>query len=292
MPRIQQRVVGTSLYMYKTSAAAQDGVARGGSGVLIGQPSDRVPDLVHLYAVTNAHVVERGGIVARASRHDGTARIFDRPRNEWELHPEDDDVAVCWLETVPAYEDHPIQSVPREWLATYADFGSVAWRKEWPWSTGPVVAGEDTFSVGRFVGYDGKERNQPLVRFGNLSSPEPVPVYQHERQPPRHQDSLLVEARSLTGASGTPVFAYRGNQYFNGGVPPVEEGILLGVGWGHVRHPNEEDEDVPGEGPDAPSIAGYNSGIMAVVPAWKLTELLDHPKVAAVRRRHEDNEPN
>lgn len=75
MPRIAQRFIGTSLYLYDTFDAARQGSRSGGSGMLVGQPS-MSPSWVHLYAVTNAHVVEAGGIVARASTGKGRRRFL------------------------------------------------------------------------------------------------------------------------------------------------------------------------------------------------------------------------
>lgn len=294
MPRIEQRIIGTSLYMYTSVESAIAGSRSGGSGVLIGQPCESLESLVHLYAVTNAHVVEHNCVIARAMKWDGYPRIFDQvERSDWELHPDGEDVAVCWLGTALTDDDQELQWVPRDWLATKADLSLVPQRTDpdwpFPWSTGPVVAGEETFSVVRFIGYDGVDTNQPSVHFGNLSSPELVSVKQPVRN--RDQKSLLVEARSLAGYSGAPVFAYRTNTYVNGGIPPVDKALLLGIGWGHIKHPDNEDNvyGVEVETPGAPTPGRYNSGIMAVVPAWKLLELLDQPKVVDVRRKYEEH---
>lgn len=129
--------------------------------------------------------------------------------------------------------------MPREWFVTQEHLGPVAPQRDDLWRSGPVSAGEETFSVARFIGYDGMERNQPVVRFGNLSSPELVPVWQTK---PRHreQPSLLVEARSLAGASGAPVFVYRTGTVYGGGTAPVGNGLLLGISWGHIKHPEDE----------------------------------------------------
>lgn len=294
MPRIEQRFIGTSLYLYKTEESAEKGMQSGGSGVLIGYPSEGLPTLVHLYAVTNAHVVEAGGVVPRAMKRDGYSRIFPLSRSDWELHPKLDDVAVCWLGTTSTDDDQELQWVPRDWFATEDDFGLVATRTDWPfpWETGPVVPGEETFSVGRFIGFDGKESNQPTVRFGNLSSGEVIRVEQKKRG--REQDSFLVEARSLLGYSGAPVYAYRTGSYWGGGVPPVAQALMLGIGWAHVKHPVDErvEYEVEVETFDELTPGRYNSGIMAVVPAWKIADLLDEPKVIEMRRKIEDEALN
>lgn len=294
MPRIEQRIIGTSLYMYRTAQDAYQGSQRGGgSGVLVAQPCEFSESKMHLYAVTNAHVVDDGGVVARASTRSGGTKVFDQSPVDWQVHSGRDDVAVSWLGTVPTDEDQELHWVPRAWLASEADLGLVAQRTDRPWASGPVVAGEETFSVARFIGYDGVELNQPIVRFGNLSSPSVIPIAQPFPRR-REQESLLVEARSLAGYSGAPVFAYRTETYFDGGVPPVDTALLLGIGWGHLKHPKDENDeyDVGVEKPGQPTPNRYNAGIMAVVPAWKLADLLDDPKVAAARRKYEEDAAN
>jgi hypothetical protein len=175
--------------------------------------------------------------------------------------------------------------VPWDWIATPDDFKVGPDRLGFPWPTGPVVAGEDTFSVVRVVGYDGKERNVPTVRFGSLCSAETVLIDQEYAMIRRRQESFLVEARSLAGYSGAPVFAYRLGSYFDGGAPPIETPLLLGIGWGHLKHPQDEKAEFEVEmaEPGWPTPGRYNAGIMTVVPGWQLSALLDDPDVVAAR---------
>jgi hypothetical protein len=60
--------------------------------------------------------------------------------------------------------------------------------------------------LGRFLGYDGTEENKPAARFGHLAMAPTVPV--------KHpwgftQPSFLIECRSVSGYSGSPIFIYR-----------------------------------------------------------------------------------
>src|SRR5690606_32765811 len=93
-----------------------------------------------------------------------------------------------------------------------------------------------------------------------------------------HQESFLIEARSLSGFSGSPVFLYVppfSPRFKTGGFEPDDHGFrsevstgLLGVDWGSFRLGDE---------------VSPNTGIMGVVPVWKLDELLDHPEVVDKR---------
>ena len=70
----------------------------------------------------------------------------------------------------------------------------------------------------------------------------------------------------------------------------MKEAILLGIGWGHIKHPRDEEleYETEMEAPGRPTPGRYNAGMMAVVPAWKIADLLDDPKEVAVRRKSED----
>jgi hypothetical protein len=295
MPRIHQRLVGTSLYIYASPEDAKNGSSNGGSGVLIGQPSGRYPGMVHVYAVTNAHVVRCGGVVARAGTGDGGVRVYRRTIADWYLHPDGEDVAICWIGSQAMDDDQAIQWVPREWIVLPADFRYVPNRLGNVWGDSPLLPGEETFSVVRFIGYDGLEHNQPTIRFGNLSSSGEVEV-QQEPMPEnptcverRIQRSLLVEARSLSGYSGAPVFAYREAHFLDIGHGRVESALLLGIGWAHITHPAEKDLEYAAitVAPGQLAVGRYNSGMMAVVPGWHITELLDLADVASEREAME-----
>lgn len=70
-----------------------------------------------------------------------------------------------------------------------------------------IGPGDDVARLGRFITHDGRQRNKPLARFGNIAmmhdNAEPIEI-----APGRHQVGLLVECRSLSAFSGSPVFVY------------------------------------------------------------------------------------
>jgi hypothetical protein len=102
-----------------------------------------------------------------------------------------------------------------------------------------------------------------------------------------------VEARSIGGNSGSPVFFYVGR--YNSGAGPFRRTTdreygpwLLGVDWGHL---NDWEPVCDAKGrpinPARPqdTQVRMNTGMMAVVPAWKLAELLDEGPFAEHRKR-------
>jgi hypothetical protein len=107
------------------------------------------------------------------------------------------------------------------------------------------------------------------------------------------QESILVEARSLSGFSGSPVYVTRTatiEPVEDRGVPAVVASAerpvyLLGIDWGH--HPWQEPVMKEGS-PIKDLYIDSNSGMMMVVPAAKLMSLLaEHPDLIEKRRKAE-----
>src|SRR5207248_2655066 len=76
--------------------------------------------------------------------------------------------------------------------------------------------GTDTMMIGRFITHEGRQRNTPAVRFGNVSMLPFEPV--RTERGGLKQRSFLVEERSLSGFSGSAVFVYHTFPDFERGV--------------------------------------------------------------------------
>ena len=153
-----------------------------------------------------------------------------------------------------------------------------------------VGIGDDVFVVGRFINHEGRQKNSPTARFGCIAQMpnEPVKVDNFD------QECFLVEARSIGGYSGSPVFwhvlPFAGGAYrpkTNMQIGP----LLLGVELGYIYDWNPvcdaAGDPINRATPHARQVQ-ENSGMMIVVPAWKLTELLHEDKVVAKRKEIED----
>jgi hypothetical protein len=91
-------------------------------------------------------------------------------------------------------------------------------RNEWIQHYGGVGVGDDIAIIGLYTSHYGIVRNQPIARFGNVSAIPSEPIS-------TGRDNVigyLVEARSIAGLSGSPVFLT---------VPPIlrRDGNLLGA---------------------------------------------------------------
>lgn len=273
LPLIDPKLVGCSIFLYPTVHDAMAGTGWGGSGFLVGVPSGLGPEWVHLYAVTNDHV----RIAAPVIRYRDQEPIGATP-DDWIPHHSGDDVAVQPLGLVP----------DREW--PYIEREAILdWGTALSTRLGP---GDDCLMVGRYITPDLEQREQPVIRFGNLATWRPEQVWQKERA--FNQESFLVDMRSLAGFSGSPVIVYwikpgvmslthpARSDTIMGQRDLMDRKWLLGIDWGHLPA-TQPVLDRAGE----PLADGWqlrvNTGIAAVVPAWKLGELLDQEELVVSR---------
>jgi hypothetical protein len=252
MPRITDDILDCSIYLYPSERDAKEGTNIGGSGFLVGITSEfHVHG--HALAVTNSHVIEGGASIIRMNKIDGKAEILQIHPKTWIHHPSGDDIAVCYL-AIP-YKPFQIKVVDVKQFMTREKMTDLQ-----------VGIGDEVFMVGRLIGLDGKQKNNPVVRLGNIASKSTVGIKQENRDG-YLQESFIIETHSISGFSGSPVFFHilPSSMRPDGRVSKVHAGPwLLGIDWGHFTR-GEKD-----------------TGMSFVVPAWKLRELLDCKKVVAI----------
>src|SRR5439155_3723752 len=273
VPRLDDRILDCSVYLYPTVEDAQRGERAGGSGFLAALPLGKefmrkYPDFktwAHCYAVSNRHVVigssatRRQSPVVRLNTHDGRSDAIPLTAADW-VTSEKHDIAVVPLDLLRAHKflSIPVAIFLTEDLAAQWDIG----------------LGDDVFMFGRFVTHDGKQKNSPSVRFGNISMMPTDDVY-HPSNESQTQESFLIEVHSISGYSGSPVLvrAFQSEKFevmpTNPRIPSlprVPRGpFLLGVEWGYI---NTHDQ------------SQNNTGICGVVPTWHVSDLLQtRPKL-------------
>ena len=307
MPRIEDRLLRSVIYLYKSKEAAESGEP-GGSGFLVGEPCT-IPEAVFLFAVTNAHVAKLCPVVRTAGLLD--KRIVVRKESDWYRHPAQDDVVVTPIGFAPKdARNFYLDYVPRDWFVTPENFTHAShdvndaqtqgrplslpplghtWDYQplgWPF--GP---GDEVVMLGRFLGYDGTEENKPAARFGHLAMAPTVPV--------KHpwgftQPSFLIECRSVSGYSGSPIFIYRVQSTIGAGLVAIgadrgKESLprFLGIDWANLDRVGRNDYAVDWAESDADASFRRRSGMMVAVPAWRLAELLDSEDVRDLKRKEE-----
>lgn len=272
MPRIHDQFQECSIYLYPTKEAAEAGRRTGGSGCLVSINAP-VEGWSHIYAVTNSHVIKGGCPVIRLNTTDGSKAVLEYKQEDWFHHPDGHDLAVCPLDLEASkyqirFIDRDKQFITHDRLR-YFDIGP----------------GDGTFMVGRFISHEGEQRNLPSLRFGNIAMMPNEPLVDSRGQ---KKESFLVESRSSSGYSGSPVFVHIPNYETRFEGHPRGVVLLLGINWGH---PELYDEILEADG--TVNRLGWqvktNTGMAAVVPAWHLSDLLNTPELVAQREK-EDKE--
>ncbi len=229
-------------------------------------------ELTHwVYMVTAKHVIDgikQTGdhmVYLRINKPAGGYEWLSTDPENWVGHPSKDefvDVAAHPIWDVEAIPSDAI-SFPLESNVTKVE------------NVGP---GDDLFMVGLFAHHQGREQSLPIIRVGNIAAMPQEPI----RSKLGRMTGYLIEARSLGGLSGSPVFLHAGSQMY-----------LLGLMHGHWDTDVAEDMVVD----DGFQKGSINTGIGIVVPAGKIVETLNQPifeeeREAVRRQRERESGPN
>lgn len=274
MPRVPDFLLNCVVYLYCSEQDAKDGSLYGGTGFLLGIPSESVPPFVHLYVVTNRHLVEGGACVLRANQRDGSTTILNLSAG-WVFHPHGDDLAVHSIALHPG-ERHSIAIIMTNYLLTQEFMNEQ-----------DVGVGDETILAGRFVRHDGRMMNRPALRFGHIAMmPDPKDgVLVDIAGRDYYQEAFLVEGRTICGYSGSPVFWCRQHDADRSHVWPEYDLRLLGVHSHYLTVP--EGSYAVAHGQSRTRTVEVPSGMMVVIPVWRLSEMLNDP--ALVAGRDEEN---
>lgn len=207
----------------------------------------------------------------------GTTHAIHRIAPVWYLHPTDNntDIAI-------------IQVALRVGVVDIAPISIDSFGLPQRLAALNIGIGDDTHSIGLFSPFPGNEKNVPIVRFGNVS----MMAAEQIQTDLGYTEMYLVEARSIGGLSGSPVFV-RPTRSIRIGRPddPMALGFLpgtgetlLGMAQGHW--------DIKEEEINKPSFThdrkrGVNYGVALVVPALKIYETIYQPGLVAMRKEQE-----
>lgn len=280
VPRIADEFLECVVYLYPDAPSAAAGMRAGGSGFLVGvQIEDGLEhlDLWVPFAVSNRHVIKNGCTIVRVSMMDGgPADILELDERSWLFHP-DHDLAIAPLDLVVGRHRVKLALWPQHFLTEQV----VA-----QYRMGP---GDECFMVSRFIAHDGRQRNTPSVRFGTIAQ---MPTERIRCDDGSEQESFLVEARSIAGHSGSPVFIW---------IPPYSGMAtgrmsgswtagpwLLGVDHCHLFSQERIYSRATGRPVNEDWHVRGNTGMMGVVPAWRLAEMFKFPDITSLIAREKE----
>jgi hypothetical protein len=268
MPRIHDAFLHSVFFVYPSMQAARRGQSAGGTGFLVCIKFKENSEYAQIYAVTNKHVVESCGsnVVLRLNSDEGV-ECLATVKGDWVPHPLGTyDISVLPLDMPDCNTAHR-RFIVDELFLTESRLRGL--------DIGP---GDDTFMAGRFIGHEGKVENIVPVRFGNIAAlpNEPIRMGTEDKGA-----NFLVEMRSISGYSGSPVFVFidpnrpRPPMWLAPALPPYNAErhgpFLLGIDAGHIETQLEiKNAKKTGK----IGTVSFITAMSVVVPAWHLSEIL------------------
>lgn len=241
------------------------GVSFIGTGFFVSIPSKKDKNIKYIYLVTAKHVAKRlenTRFFVRINTNEGSFGYVPAEHVQWFYHPADDSTDVAVIPYAP----------PKKF--DVAAVSTNMFLKDEVLDQKKIGLGDDVFITGLFAHECGSRRNQPIIRIGNLAMIPDEPLHSVEG----NMEAYLIEARSIGGLSGSPAFIAE-SKIVNRKI------YLLGLMHGHWDiHPEMKNEfDTTNE------IRGkVNMGIAIVIPAKKILEVLNHPKLVEARQIQEE----
>ena len=246
------------------------------------------------HLVTAEHVVSglmrrKQEIWLRANLIDGPVCETQLPEDKFKFHPnnaqEATDVAICPFSTtfVDDVTSKKIKLDIDSLMLNTGDQRSFLPTEEF--KQGAVGLGATIAIVGLFRSHFGENRNIPIVRVGNISAKPGEPV---RTQNGAYVKAYLVEARSISGLSGSPVFGIPDSAVMlakglqsRAYLQNYQGAALLGLVHGHFDVPNlNEDVVADTDGPER----SVHTGIGVVIPVDKIVETINHQDLVAMRQ--------
>ena len=272
MPTENNQILNCSAYIFPDLDSAERGLRAGGSGFLIQMTCDCPRRGYYGYIVTNKHILENIFIsnesaIIRINKSDGELEFFEVQKSEWKFHSTED-LAACFFR---ASNDSSLNAA---FLEAEKTVNQSLFELQ-------KLVGLEVMVVGRFQGLDESVKNSPVVRFGNLSTNELVPIDCGDGNP---KPSILAELRTINGFSGSPVIA-KLHTNTSTGSNPVMHYFLLGVHKAHLPQKSDVYKAIGRRTEDGLYVKTI-SGMAAIVPGWHVLDLLNYPIFKTPRDRH------
>ena len=239
-----------------------------GTAFFAGIESETVKGISYIYLVTAKHVatkLEGQPFMVRINTIDGGSRLIQGQGAKWWYHPNDEAVDVAVIPYAPDQTKFEYKMIPTSMFLTDAILQEIS-----------IGTGDEVFITGLFAHLTGSAKNLPIVRIGNIAMMpgELVPTTEFG-----DIEAYLIEARSIGGLSGSPVFV----NWVGVGVNKL---FLLGLIHGHWDIPPQNKNDMIRLDDDR--YGSVNMGIAIVVPSKKILEVINQPELVKLRKRQDE----
>jgi len=251
----------------------------GGTAFIVSVPGSQYSGYKFDYLVTAKHVADEiagEDAVVRMNTADGGFVIFELINSPWWFHPTEAsmvDAAVTIFAPPPEIK-LDVRNIP---VRMFLNDKTIADRA--------IGIGDEIYISGLFTHITETSKNQPVMRTGNIAM---MPDEKINFPALGVIDAYVVEARSIGGLSGCPVFIRETVNIPLSETPGGPEtrpmhGLgsmyFLGSMIGHWQIPRSMN----------PALAeAVNMGMSVVVPAYKILEIINQPILADMRKEIEE----
>lgn len=260
---------------------SKEGPKIAGTAFFVGMDIEGLKGMGFVYVVTAKHVIDgiskksiNQKVYLRCNFRNGGADIVETAIDMWKYHPTDFSIDIAVLPWAPDLNLIQFKTLPHRMIVTQEHIEEYR-----------IGVGDEVFITGLFTSHYGHERNLPIVRVGNIALMSEEKVYTRELG---KIDAYLIEARSIGGLSGSPVFVQLSvPRSFDGGMHLTQTPFhyyLLGLMHGHWDIPVSNADLVIEDDPDRERV---NMGIAIVVPAANILEVINQPEIAEIRKKEE-----
>jgi hypothetical protein len=242
-----------------------------GTGFLVRVDVESKDDAYVIYLVTAKHVLHDGNenflptIAIRLNKRDGSAAYVEMPTERIKIYTHSDaDVDIGLFPLSPSPMLYDFKVIPENIIANKETLKDLKIREV-----------DDVFFSGLFESHMGQKKNQPIFRFGKVALISDEKIEWPETKGVKFLDLFLMEFFSFGGNSGSPVFfqpSSESNIAKNNNQSPLI--YLAGLVRGSVK---VKEVFLPD------TYLSQNTGIAAVIPSYKLYEILHYEEVKANR---------
>lgn len=239
-----------------------------------------IDDYGYQQVVTAKHVIDRiqsDEIDLRLNTHGGEARNLKTKKEWWLPHP-DKRVDVSVLPFILSREVFDFLNLPLDGPTILTE-QVIAARD--------IGVGDDVVVTGMYVARLGETKNIPIVRTGTIAAMAEEKI----RTEYGYHHAYLIEARSIDGLSGSPVFVHLQPWRIQNGQVKLLDGhyeYFMGMLLGHaaVENPSDSIEILQPEARDdkgPKARVSLNTGVAVVLPISYVVEAVNQPKLIELR---------
>ena len=256
----------------------KQGITLGGTAFFVSMPREGLEGIFG-YLITAKHIIEGikqkstdGKVYLRINQKNKPPILVTCDLGQWKYHPNESNVDVAALPWAPDTSIFDCLYIGASMAAT----PEVITREH-------IGCGDEVFLTGLFNSHYGKQNNLPIIRIGNIASMPEEPI---QTKNMGAIDAYLIEARSIGGLSGSPVFVQvggvRGYTMYAG-----SKFYWLGLMHGHFDLSELELDEVSS---DTLMEVKVNMGIAIVVPVSKILEVLNQDELVKGRKQQDETD--